>query len=212
MQSSADYVDVILERAQCTLASVIEGGALALPRIRHYLGQALAALAHVHAQGILHGDVKPDNFLVFCDGVKLADFGLAKPARREHRFVVSAVGYRAPEVLFGDKAYGCASDMWSLGCVFYDMAMGRHLLEGSSPELIALSMCRKLGTPTPETMPGCELLAHWRWLPKFRRPSDALLPLVFPLDAHALLNELLDFDKARRITAVAAGEHLFFKL
>ena len=87
------------------------------------LAQILSGLAHLHAHGVLHRDLKPDNVLVDGRGhARIADLGAAAvadtPLGRAPR--VTALAYRSPEMLCG-LPYGPASDMWALGCVLVDM-------------------------------------------------------------------------------------------
>jgi serine/threonine-protein kinase len=86
--------------------------------------QMLAAVAHAHDQGIIHCDIKPDNFLVFPENrVRLTDFGIARFA--QHTLQGSGagtVGYIAPEQAMGKPSF--RSDVFSLGLVFYRMFTG----------------------------------------------------------------------------------------
>jgi negative regulator of PHO system len=80
---------------------------------------------------ILHRDIKPENILIDSKGqLKLADFGLAKKAsflqRRKSNSIVS-LWYRAPEIILGSEDYLLGVDMWSLGCILYELITGQPL-------------------------------------------------------------------------------------
>jgi tetratricopeptide (TPR) repeat protein len=105
-------------------------------------------LGAVHSKGIIHRDLKPENvFLTAGGGVKILDFGLAammqpiegfeSNAITEPGMVVGTVGYMSPEQLSG-KPLTPATDVFSFGCIAYEMLLGRKPFEGeSSVEMIA---------------------------------------------------------------------------
>jgi len=110
--------------------------------IKIVMMQTLLSLEFIHAQGIIHRDIKPSNFLWFRDGapefsyrsMKLCDFGLAEfyTNQKEQCLNVVTSVYRAPELLLNNRYYDYKIDIWSLGCVFFEMLSKKFLLEESN--------------------------------------------------------------------------------
>ena len=98
--------------------------------------QTLCGLAHLHAQALIHLDLKLANVLIdsFTGVVALADFGIAKDVRHEElrqaSCFVGTAAYMAPERLTG-QAYSSSADMWSLGMMLLTAAQGSHPWEGA---------------------------------------------------------------------------------
>jgi hypothetical protein len=96
----------------------------------------LTALGFMHAQGILHRDIKPGNIMVTDTGVvKVTDFGIAKVAgakgQTQTGMRIGTLWYMAPEQLQGREA-SVASDLYALGVTLYEMATGRLPFQGDS--------------------------------------------------------------------------------
>jgi tetratricopeptide (TPR) repeat protein len=122
-------------------------------RLRNILLSLLDALAHAHARGVLHRDLKPDNVLIcgptdLRPGIKLSDFGIARPlddgdAVREDK-PVGTPHYMAPEQLQNDRsAYGPHTDLYALGHLGWRLATGRLAWHGLSGASLVYAQLRK---------------------------------------------------------------------
>lgn len=125
--------------------------------------------------------------------------------------------YAAPEVLLGSTQYGPEVDLWSVGCIFAELAKRRPLFEASHPGASALelliNMFQVLGTPDEEVWPGVSQLEGWHEYPQWRAPSRASLAAAIPTLGPSgidLLLRLLMYDPSRRITAREALRHEYF--
>jgi eukaryotic-like serine/threonine-protein kinase len=123
------------------------------PELRQVLLDLLDALAHAHARGMVHRDLKPNNILLFHDGdrlstrLKLADFGLAQAVELQTRqdsteIICGTPSYMAPEQLRGHwRDYGAWTDLYGLGCLGWNLATGRPPFGGAGLiETIRLQM------------------------------------------------------------------------
>lgn len=123
-----------------SLARVLsDDGPLPAERVAGIAAQAAAGLAVAHEQGIVHRDIKPGNLLLDAKGtVKIGDFGIARfmddPSGQLTATgqIVGTSLYIAPERALGKPA-GPASDMYSLGCVLYQLLTGRPPFRADTP-------------------------------------------------------------------------------
>jgi serine/threonine protein kinase len=112
------------------------GGPLPAQEVKSFVYQILLSTAYCHAHRVMHRDLKPQNLLIDTKGaIKLADFGLARafglPVKTYTHEVVT-LWYRAPEILLGQKQYSTPVDIWSIGCIFAEMAQRKALFAGDS--------------------------------------------------------------------------------
>lgn len=183
--------------------------------IKSYTYQILAGLCHCHCQRIIHRDMKPQNLLLNRSGlIKLADFGLARAFTiplREYTHEVVTLWYRAPEILLGSNYYSVGIDIWSVGCIVAEMFTRTPLFQGDSELDQIYSIFEILGTPTNEIWPEFTDLPEYK--DTFRKwPKKNLADVVKGADPRAidLIEKMLTYDPARRITAKEALSHPYF--
>mmetsp|Transcript_21598 Transcript_21598/g.74148 ORF Transcript_21598/g.74148 Transcript_21598/m.74148 type:complete len:343 (+) Transcript_21598:3-1031(+) len=155
---------IVMERCEMSLLQGLESFADYTEfTLKQVLSEMLRALSGIHAMGVVHRDVKPDNFL--CSGrgddmvVKLCDFGLAdiiSESKPELKDVYGTAPFMSPEMLSG-KGYGTHTDMWSFGVLAYVMLLGQfpyHSLDRTSKGMKSSILS---GIPEPSFRPKVQI-------------------------------------------------------
>lgn len=184
--------------------------------IKSMLYQLLKGVSFCHDRRVLHRDLKPQNLLINSDGeLKLADFGLARafgiPVRSYTHEVVT-LWYRAPDVLMGSRKYSTPVDLWSVGCVFGEMAKGRPLFPGTSDHDQLMRIFKALGTPTETSWPSMKDLPEYKsdWPVYDAKDVAELVDDKLPEKGKHLLLSMLQFEPASRVSAKEAMRHPYF--
>jgi len=165
------------------------------------LRQMLKAICACHKHNIIHRDIKLENFMLTGEtmSVRMIDFGLALLGTRggETGVVFGTCSYMAPEAFFKDS-YTSAIDLWSLGVGLYIMLTLEQIFpesEDPDEEVADVTNCLRDPKFVSSHIKACSIL-------KQRKLSK---------DARDLLNKLLTYDPAKRITAEQALQHPFIR-
>jgi Tol biopolymer transport system component len=171
-EGDTDYLVMELVEGE-TLAERLTRGALPLADVLRIGGQVADALNRAHRAGVVHRDLKPGNIMLTKTGAKLLDFGLAAATRpaeagssaaaltnmptmtsplTTHGMIIGTLAYMAPEQLEG-KETDARADLWSLGCVLYEMATGKRPFEGASQASLITAIMSSMPPPLPSLAP-----------------------------------------------------------
>ena len=144
-----------------TLRDIIKvNGALSQRDCEQVLLGVLNALDYSHRMGIIHRDIKPGNIMISEQGVvKVMDFGIARAlddsaaTMTQSQGVVGTAQYLSPEQARGETV-DMRSDLYSAGCVLYEMLTGRPPFTGDSAVAIAYQHVSEVATPPSAVVPG----------------------------------------------------------
>ncbi len=132
-----------------------ESGPLSATQVRRIMADLAEALAYAHASGVVHRDLKPENIFWYQERALLADFGIARPVGipapgdrlTQIGMMVGTLDYVSPEQAEGEADLDGRSDLYSLGCVAYELLTGQAPFEGRSP---ASTLAAHLTAPPPD--------------------------------------------------------------
>ena len=122
--------------------------------------QICAALEHAHQIGVIHRDLKPANLFLSADGhVKVGDFGLARDLNSSRLTMdgqtVGTCRYMPPEQIAGEAKLTGAVDLYALGCIMYEMLVGRTPVDGNTIVEIFEGHLNEEPTPPIDLVDGC---------------------------------------------------------
>lgn len=111
------------------------------------------AMNYVHDKKILHRDLKTQNIFLTSKGdIKIGDFGIARVLQHTYDCANTAIGtpyYLSPEIC-QEKPYNQKSDIWSLGCIFYEIATLNHAFDAQNMKGLIQKILKGSYPPLPE--------------------------------------------------------------
>ncbi|KAF8852425.1 serine/threonine-protein kinase csk1 [Acephala macrosclerotiorum] len=216
------------------LAKIIANGPVPAKLTKSCFRDLFSGLAYLHEQGIIHRDIKPSNLLLASPSgpALLSDFGTtwhpefspssSLPESPDHKVLeVGTTCYRAPETLFGNRAYGTSLDLWSAGAMLAEclrentepLFQSRETSEDGNQLGLILSMFKTIGTPTEETWPEAVNFTTppFKWYQVFPgKPWEELLSGVGEIERD-LVQKLVVYESGKRLKAAEALEHSYFE-
>jgi len=143
IKSTPTETYIFMDLALYDLAARIRMGQIPPNDVHNICVATALGLDFMHTSGFIHCDIKPDNVLIYADGtvrlsdfsLSVIDFGVSLIGRR------CAIGYCAPEILRGEE-WNRSIDIWSLGCLYYEVATSTPLISGISEAKIIASIAR----------------------------------------------------------------------
>jgi serine/threonine-protein kinase len=159
-QESVPYLIMEYVKGQTLRDILKENGPLSQSDAEQIIIGVLNALEYSHRMGIIHRDIKPGNIMISDQGVvKVMDFGIARAlddsaaTMTQSQGVVGTAQYLSPEQARGENV-DMRSDLYSAGCVLYEVLTGRPPFTGDSPVAIAYQHVSEVATPPSALVPG----------------------------------------------------------
>lgn len=232
-----DYLHFVFEKCEKTLHHLIYEKELHVSYLKLAMVQTMLAVEFMHAKGVIHRDIKPANILWFVENdrasIKLCDFGLSKIKcfQEPSSPHVVTCWYRAPEICSHDENYSFASDIWSVGCVFFEMIAKYALFIGMKDD--DKKILSKMITSLPKSsfkenfvkkiikdrnlkIINRQNTKTWRDLISLNKDEITEFNKYPENEIHYeefldLLDNILKIDPKERMTATQALSHPFFK-
>lgn len=214
------YLNLVLDYVPETVYRVIRHHSKAkqiMPVLytKLYMYQLFRSLAYIHANGVCHRDIKPQNLLLNPETgiLKLCDFGSAKMLVKGEPNVsyICSRYYRAPELIFGATDYTCDIDIWSAGCVFAELLLGQPIFPGDSGVDQLVEIIKVLGTPTKDQIRKMNSNYTEFKFPQIKaHPWNKVFRTRTPPEAIELVSRLLEYTPSSRISPMDACAHPFF--
>ena len=216
---------LVFEHMEADLYNVTRAGILQDVHKKFIIYQLIKAIKFIHSAEILHRDLKPSNVFINSDcQIKIGDFGLARTIQSGKlgfkgiiTDYVATRWYRAPEMLLGSNKYNKAIDMWSVGCILYELLTCKPLFPGKSTKHMFALVLEVTGVPDKTEYniikKNYELLLEHHMLDKIPKKSLKSILRSYTKDDDTLdfITKLLVFNPDKRMTVDEALKHQYLK-
>lgn len=198
---------------------------ISMSDVQAFGNQIARGLSFIHSHSIIHMDLKPENILVRCKHLKIIDLGSSRVKDESNKIFndyIQSRYYRSPEVIFKQEIT-TKIDIWSFGCILYEIATRKPLFPAKSMKELALHQIHVLGYPQKsleKIYEDTEIFTKSKELRSFKNYQGRFLyPRDFSWDRvvgdniklkQLLICNCLIWDSGARATANEVLEHPFF--
>jgi serine/threonine protein kinase len=132
-----DDLCLVFDRLPISVAQHLESRGFTLSEIQSIAMQLLEATEYMHEQGIIHSDIKPANIMLENDRattnnihkIRIIDFGTSVRVHVNYTTLITSPPYKSPEALIGKDRGSFPVDLWSIGCVLYELYTRQQLFD-----------------------------------------------------------------------------------
>jgi serine/threonine protein kinase len=228
-----NQIDAVMEYGGDNLDDYIKvaSSEFRLEQFKHVMFQIAAGCEYLHRMGIIHRDLKPTNILVSLKygkeinipKIKICDFGISKCLPPfdscANSYQICTLPYRPPELFAsGNEVYSSSVDVWSLGCLLYELITGSILFAGRSEITVLCNILSRVPT-TEQTLQllklNCMELKHcnteaYHKLPQLYDPCSQSPTKEMLTEFQGLVQKMLVLDPTKRIcmSAILADKFL----
>jgi len=210
----------------------ISDGTMPEIMVQHIFRQIVLGLNYLHSNGIVHGDIKPENMLLSGDGtVKISDFGQSQILDHDSKLTktLGTPAYLSPEICAGEEYDGFAADIWALGVSLYYFVFGKLPFESESvadlydkisddhiiyPENVALpinlqDLFIRLLNKDPKFRIKCHELLDHPWLSEEHELIEDMSPVAGEAETSTFMSNAItkELNRERSSNKSADDEH-----
>lgn len=224
-KDSDNNLFLVLEFCESDLSTILRRrNRITVSDFRKYMKELMLSLKYLHHMNIAHRDLKPANALIDGNGtLKLTDFGLTRSLDTNQPMTTKVVtmNYRAPELFLNNAHYSLAIDIWSLGCMFYNLATGgENLFDCRKHDDISRlkSIFEICGSPNDESWSDFKMYPNSALFRNMKQKKSQLREILqqrLPSQYFCiidLIEKMLSIDPKKRPTVDQILEHPFFNV